>query len=386
MTEREEPPGSRHRLDPPAADMAALRRSVVRLRAWRMAGAAASIVVVVGVIVAWSQGNDTQQVDVVDDPTTTTATPTSVDGGPTTTERTETTPAPVGFEGIEVPPRRTEPPAQFAAVTPDGRLVVVETSTGREIRQLTSSGDPTASRPEEGPGPNVIDRVALSPDGSTVWYSECCEPAGGALFRVPTDGSARPTRVADGYDPALPASSRWVVAVHPNGAQVVDAHGGPSWSWWHEEAAGEHQEAAWSLDGRHLAVRIGMPDGGELLVVDPEAFSPSQSGVTTDSPPPLLAVDGTWRLPAFSRDGRILIAQRRNGRWNPRLLDPNSGTDEPAPFEYDRPVPLDHDFDPTGEWLLLLETADDTGAGTARWRGPDGSIETLTGTYCAISW
>lgn len=391
MTELEDQLRALQRVEPRApADMAALRRRIVRRRTRRMAaGAAASLAVLAGAIVAWPSGDDAVQVDVVDDPTTTVSTPTSEDSAPTTTESPETTTStsqPIGYDGIQLPPRSTEPPAQFVSVTADGRLVVVETATGRELRQLTASGDPTAAPPEHGPGANVIDSVALSPDGSTVWYSECCEPAGGSLFRVPIDGSAPPTRVADGYDPALPASSRWVSAVSTYGVLVVDAEEGPSRTWWHEEASGEHQEAAWSLDGERLAVRIGMPEGGDLLIVDPATFGPVEDGVTPASDPPLVVIEGAWRLPAFSRDGRILAAQLTNGTWSPRLLDPNTGTDEPAPFEYALPVPLDHDYDPTGEWLLVLETTEDTGAGTARWIGPDGSTEQVAGSYRAVSW
>lgn len=382
MTELEDHLRALQRLEPrPPADMAALRRRAGRRRTRRMAaGAIASLVLVAGVVFAWPAGDDTTRVEIVDDPPATG--PPSPPVEPTTTDPTTTTTSPgdpSGFGDIELPPPRTQPPAQFVAVTDDGRLVVVESATGREIRQLAAAGDPTAEPPGEGPGPNVIDRVALSPDGATVWYSECCEPAGGSLFRVPVDGSALPTQVGLGWDPAQPADSRWVAAVDPPGVLVVDTEGGPNRVWRNDANAGEHQEVAWALDGAHLAVRTGMPGEGDLLVVDPNHLA-------TDAAAPLLTFEGPLRLPTFSRDGRILVARRIDGTWSPRQLDPGTGEERPAPFEYDLP-PIDQDFDPTGEWLIVLEAPSDTGAGTARWAGPDAQVFTrIDGSYRAASW
>lgn len=365
----------------PPADLAALRSRTARRRSRRVAaGAAVAAVVVLGAIGLWPGGDDNAQLEVVDDPTTT---------DPTTTAPTSTTTTsrPVGYGDIQPPPPTSEPPERFVAVTVDGRLVVVDTATGRETAQLASAGDPTAPPPQEGPGPNVIDDVALSPDGSTVWYSTCCEPAGGSLFRVPTDGSAEPTRVADGYDPALPGTGRWVAAVSIYGALVVDADGGPNRIWSHDEFSGMYQETAWSLDGERLVVRTGTPDAGELLVIDPATFPAAEEGASRDGEPPLTRLDGDWRAPVFVRDGQILAARRSDGNWSPALVDPDSGDVTAAPFDYELPVPLEHDVDPTGEWVLVVEAADDTaGAGTARWIGPDGSSQPIGGTYRTVSW
>ncbi len=376
---------------PRPSELTTLKRRTTRRRTRRFASAAAAaILVAVGTATFWLDRDDTTRVDVIDGPTTTSMVTTSTT---VTDETTSSVPDTVPFDpagyGTMAPPAPTAtPPDQFVAVTPDGRLVVVDTGTGNEIRQLAAAGAVDGPPPEEGPGLNYIDSVALSPDGATVWFSECCEPAGGSLYRVPTDGSAAPTRVADGYDPAVPADSRWVAAVSSYGALVVDADGGgPGRIWWNDANSGEHQEVAWSLDGTHIAVRVGVPDAGNLLVVDPATFPPNDGDTQYGNTPPLLVVDGDWRLPTFRRDGRILAANRVAGVWSPLLVDPATGETSPAGFDYRLGVPIDQDVDPTGEWTLLLETSDAASAtGTARWIGPDGTGQQIDGTYFAIAW
>ncbi len=77
------------------------------------------------------------------------------------------------------------------AVTVDGRLVVLDAATGAELRQLADLGDPRGGG-AEGPGPNHVTTVSVTPDGSTAYFDSCCEPAAGLIFAVPTDGSREP--------------------------------------------------------------------------------------------------------------------------------------------------------------------------------------------------
>ena len=59
-----------------------------------------------------------------------------------------------GRDDLTAPPIQ---PARIVAVTNDGRLVIVDSANGREIRQLAVDAQPSGG-------------VAVSKDGKTVYY------------------------------------------------------------------------------------------------------------------------------------------------------------------------------------------------------------------------
>lgn len=287
------------------------------------------------------------------------------------------------------PPSTTAPPAVLVAVTRDGRLVVVDVATGRELRQLAARGDPSLTYDGEGLGPNVIDDVALSPDGSTVWFSECCEPAGGSLYRVPTDGSEPPALVTHGYSPVVATDGRYVLITSVLGIYVEDTLGSDDWSWEVQGAHGSHQELAWSLDGSKVAARSGLPDQpGQLALVESSSFG-RPDGPGGAPPPPEdageLVPGEVWMHPVFHRSGRLLAVAVTSDVWSARFIDADTGAPGPSVFDYGGPV-LAQDYDPTGEWLLSVLADGDTGVGRVHWRSPKGEAFEVPGRYRTASW
>ncbi len=165
-----------------------------RLAPWLLSAAAAAAMVALAATVLLA--DDDQTLDVVDDP----ALPT------TTTAAPDPDPAPA--DGAR--------PTLAVVVRDDGMLVTIDLASGKEV-ELHSVGDPHDTSPdvEEG-GPYSIDAVDLSPDGQTVYFSTCCEPASGNTYRIPiTGGDADAVAVgaapgsaptADGWPPA---PGRW---------------------------------------------------------------------------------------------------------------------------------------------------------------------------------
>lgn len=290
------------------------------------------------------------------------------------------------FEQPEPPAPAAAPPALFVAVTRDGRLVVVETATGKEVRQLAAQGDPTDPFTGEGPGPNVIDAVALSPNGEDVWYSECCEPAGGSLFRVPLDGSADGLSIEShpGYSPVVSLDGRYVALTTGTGVHIADMVGSETRIFENETWYGSYQELAWSPDAAVMAVRTGMPhEPGELLLLDPSTFRFGDEEASPGADGRQVPGDG-WALPAFDREGRLVVAERDGDLWRGRIIDP--ATQEVVEsFDYGG-RPIAQDFDPTGEWLLFVLADGVDGSGVVHRRGPDGSTGTIPGRYRTASW
>lgn len=303
----------------------------------------------------------------------------------TTTAPTTTAPEVIPDTPIDIgalPPTRSAPPSQAVAVTSDGRLVVIDTATGAERRELAHRDDPRV--PHDEGGPSVIDGVTVSPDGVTVWFSTCCEPASGAVFRVPVDGSAPEEHVFDAYDPTMSASSRYVAGVSIPGVIVHDPVGDSGRVWWDDRRSGDYQEVAWSLDGAHIAVRVGLE--GELLLLDTRHFAFTEAEPSFTSPLEPRTVDGTgWLQPLFSRDGTLVAAHGADGTgWTRRTIDWTSGattSEVPLPSK-----PLSQTYDATGEWLVTtLEDPGDAG-GHVRWEGPGGKTGTIPGTFRLVAW
>lgn len=315
-------------------------------------------------------------------PGATTTTTTSATSSSTST----TTDGDAWFDLLDpVPDVPAEPPPLLAAITDDGRLVVVDTTTGEELRELDSADDPRAEQPVEG-SLHVFDEVDVAPDGATVWYSACCEPAGGNTYRAAVAGG-EPERVGEGYDPTSGAGSRFVAAIEIFGATIRDAAGDLGKRWWHDPRMGEYQEVAWSLDGRTLVVRVGAPSPGELLVLDVAAIPGGAADpATAPQPDPQVLPGSAWTEPTFRRDGRLVVAEQAGDRWAGRVID--VATRElllEESIDYGG-QPIDQDHDPSGGWLLAVVAEPGAPDGQLRWFGPGGSTGAVPGRYRAAAW
>ena len=217
----------------------------------------AAAVVVLAAVGAWQLASD-------DDLKVNTGGETSTTIGTTTAPTPSTSIAP-GTTAVTVPPTAppataaptTAPPAAAAttivAVTVDGRLVVLDAATGAELRELANLGDPRGGG-AEGPGPNHVTTVSVSPDGSTAYYDSCCEPAAGLVSVIPTDGSTEPEPVNPGLGPAVSPDGRFLAYTAINAVVVRDLTTGQE-QVFTDPAYDESPlfgEVTWSRDGTKL--------------------------------------------------------------------------------------------------------------------------------------
>ena len=226
-----------------------------RTRVWLPVLAAA--VVVLAAVGAWQLASD-------DDLEVTTGGETSTTIGTTAAPSPSTSTAP-GTTAVTVPPTAppstaaptTVPPVAAAttivAVTVDGRLVVLDAATGAELRELANLGDPRGGG-AEGPGPNHVTTVGVSPDGSTAYYDSCCEPAAGLVSVIPTDGSREPESINPGLGPAVSPDGRFLAYTAINAVVVRDLATGQE-QVFTDPAYDESPlfgELTWSWDGTKL--------------------------------------------------------------------------------------------------------------------------------------
>jgi hypothetical protein len=244
-----------------------------RLAPWQWAALAiaALAVIVLVAIVVWPDSGDDDEVSVDTTavaPSTTAAQVITVPStAPPTTAATTTAPLSTTAPPTTAPPT-TEPvfqlPTQAVAVTQDGRLVVLDTSSGQavEVRELDRGPDPRVEV-EEGT-PAYLGAPSLTPDGATVYYHFCCEPVVGDLFRVPVDGSAEPERLGFGSDPTVNRQGDRLAYVAYDAIVVRDLASGAEASFPDPDHAGTMVDVTWTADGSALLyVR-----GGELVRLD----------------------------------------------------------------------------------------------------------------------
>jgi hypothetical protein len=407
----------------PAADagpaLASRARTARRRRSAALVSTAAIVVAALfggGLVLAGDDaGGDAGDISVDTTPPTGPAptTPTSAPPTPTAPSPTETAPStspsavsdqttPTSGGSAEeqpffatdawpLPDPRPAPPEQIVAVTEDGRLVVVDTATGAEVRELAHPADPRVPD-EEGPGPNTIDGLDVSPDGELVWFSTCCEPISGAPYRVPLDGSApeAPAGVG-GYAPDYGASARYVANVTSVGIDIEDPNGDFGLTWRAPSGvAGNIQAVAWSLDGRTAAITYGQER--RLALLDVTGFLGAESETTHFSghvEPVELPGDG-WALPSFARDGSLVVAHVTDGLVAQVAIDVPTflatGELVTADLPSHEGIPVSQDHDATGEWLVVVEADDDGVDGGIHWFGPDGSTGVVPGSYRAAAW
>jgi hypothetical protein len=252
-------------------------------------------------------------------------------------------------------------PAQAVAVSAQGHVLVIDTSTGDVIRDLGGFDDPTdpAVADREG-GAFSITGVALHPNGRDVYVETCCEPASGVIFRVPIDGSVPISfdtlePVAYGYGIDISADGRWLAYVSSTVVSVMEIETGDV-PYTAETADGSHEwvQAAINADGTVVAIERVLErsaDGREILRSDART-----SNVTTGAYEEHPTVEGRF-IPIWIDGGEVLASAATPGT-----------------------KPLDSNVDASGTWIL--EVTED-GSLVAR---SEEHIRIPGGPYVAADW
>lgn len=331
-----------------ASRKAAADRRARRLRAWGGLAAAAAVAVVVAAA-ATLQTEDAQRIEVT--PGTTEAPVTTTSEAPatsTTTEPTTTT--------TEAP---TAPrlPETVVASTPEGRLVVMSSATGRVMRVLDRG---------RGAGSRIV-AVALGRDDVYFWRGD--EASGGdescprpSIERVPLTGGTT-SRVGRGSYPALSPDGARLAYVGLPDAQcrnrpliVRDLASGAERRYPSGDAGAPGDFCcvwlAWSPEGDHLAYARAVADTYEVRLLDVGRGTTARVGGGTGGE--------SWEHPVFRPSPpHLLVVARRPGRGSgSRLLEVDPATGQhvvstaPLPTT-DRNI-IDLDVDASGAYVLYV--------------------------------
>lgn len=178
----------------------------------------------------------------------------AVPGLPVTSSTTEPSPS-------REPTTTIEPggvPARWVGHDEEHRLVVVDTDSGEALRVLETFDDADVFTEETGEplaAGSFLGDITVSPDGGTVYWERCCEPAPGVIFRAPVDGG-EPEQVTLGAFPALSPDGSQLAVVELQWITVVDLATGDARRF---TAGGDRGPSAlanpaWSPDGATLAL------------------------------------------------------------------------------------------------------------------------------------
>ncbi len=222
---------------------------------WATLGVAAVAAALLVAVIVWPE--DDGEVVSVDTTTAPTTSPQVVTVPSTAAPTTPApTPAPTTSPPTTAAPTTTPPPVQHpalsVAVTQDGRLVVLDTSSGSavEVRELDTGPDPRVEV-QEGEAA-YLGAPSLTRDGQTAFYHFCCEPVVGDLFRVPVDGSAEPERLGYGSDPAVSPDGGRLAYIAYEAIVVRDLATGAESTFPDPDHAGTMIDVTWTADGSAL--------------------------------------------------------------------------------------------------------------------------------------
>lgn len=257
-----------------------------------------------------------------------------------------------GDDAAVVPFEATGPrPEQLVGTTEAGQLVVVDVATGEKVRSLTEAGAESEYRGAE--SAPFIDAVEVSPDDATVYYSTCCEPVAGAMFRVPVDGSQGPVRLAlDGAYPALrPGPDAEIVVANTRflfgyDLPIGEFNGSDGTGSSATELADDGTRPFWLSPTSLVYQRFQPGDGFSIAVITGVG---TESQTLTDLPTQSVS----WEHPVGNSSAIIVADQccapEYGGSAVGRIVDPATGAIIDS-FDLDGPVA---DLDLSNNWLLV---------------------------------
>ena len=144
-------------------------------------------------------------------------------------------------------------------VTANGVVVAVDAADGRVLRELARASDPTEPQTMESAAYTYVQRVALSGDRRTAYYSVSPEPACGNVSEVPVAGGEAESRGDGQYMTPGPlghyATSGGCTLSIRKGDTVLRTMATPEASFL--------GPVAWSPDGRYIA---GQRGGSTMMI------------------------------------------------------------------------------------------------------------------------
>jgi len=235
-------------------------------RRYLIVAVAAAAAVLAGAVALWQreeaaplvQTNPRPQPSVVTTPAPTEPTATTVPSVPG--------PHPAAVSPTPTSPSASEPrPTRAVAMLQDGRMVEADLATGTVLRVLDTRWD--VNKPAPTGDIAYWGSVDVDPGGNTVWYTDCCLPANGRLFRGRLD--AWPAQAPDfGQFKAVAVSpdSAWVARAEDD--ITVTAPDGRTVARYHDPQLGGGVRLWWSPDRKLLVYATSPPDptSGQMVI------------------------------------------------------------------------------------------------------------------------
>lgn len=280
-------------------------------------------------------------------------------------------------------------PREAAAVTADGRAVVLDAETGtvrRELLDDVRTDDPAKNA------------VAVTPGQTHVYLTlpPATAEEGQQIVRVPFAGGEPETVVADGFAPAVSPDGQTLAY----GVLAETGQGLPEPRLvLRDIASGEERHLAgrddpfhsiadieWTADGTALALTVGEIHT-RVHLIDRHATSMEQTRRL--GPDEERGADASWRETAAIDDQLAVVESccdpPDEERWHIIEVDPADGAVHGRVVAEERIVAthLDSDADATG--LLIVEGGGPEGGALLRWEG-SGDPAHVAGEIIAAAW
>jgi hypothetical protein len=361
-----------------------------RRRAAAFAGGLASVLVLTGAIgLAQLRGQEPNVSTSNKSPETTTPAPDHDSGNGVNTSPSTSM---LGDSETSAPPEATA----FAGITPDGRVVLGDPTTGAIVRRLVDA-------PGDGPDPNMC-CVVQSPDGTQVYYVASSQETGSGsgdskIYRVASTGG-QPVAIATGSHPAISADGTYLAYTH-NSDQIVvrnlDTDRERSYAGLDTPGA-TIQDLAFSPSGKKLVFTAGVQgEPAALFSFDLAISLASSLADASRLGPPDNAPHGTgWLVPdGHPSDGLISVIQTccaldsggYAGDTSAALVDPIGGQRQRStPISIGSGAVIDAPYDPTGQNQLVLTIEDGTSTLSRRTAGADLERLDAAEQYVSIDW